>query len=301
MPFRVTETSIRERVLGELEIARQRLNQAHEQITSGKRINRPSDDPSGAAVVIRLRATQETLTQFRRSADAARDALVISDSVLDSYEQTLDRVRVLLSQGASDAASATSRQAVAAELEGIREQIRALANSSSQDQYLFGGTRQNAPPYDAAGLPAATPASPALIQIEPAGAPVISGVTAETVFADTTGTIFEALNTAITALRGTGDPAADSATLLSSLDRLTVLTDRARVARTQIGAGLQRVAEVTGRLERISLTLAETTQRFEEADLAEAALRFTNANSALEAIFRSTSALSRRSLIDFLG
>src|SRR5438552_15679656 len=165
MPFRVTDGVVNARLTAQIATATQRLSQAQEQIASGKRINRPSDDPTGSEVVLRLRTSQTVVDQFRRNAGAAKDTLSTADGTLDIYQQTLDRARTLLAQGASDSTDATAKRTIAAEIDGLRQQMLALANSRHDELYLFGGTRQNVPPFDAAGVPAATAASPQLVPV----------------------------------------------------------------------------------------------------------------------------------------
>src|SRR3712207_5794122 len=102
MRFRITDAPTSNTVAAEINMARQRMTLAQEKIMSGKRINRPSDDPQGAAVMINLRTTQAEITQMKRNSQWANDALSMSDTVLNSYELTLDRARALFVQGASD-------------------------------------------------------------------------------------------------------------------------------------------------------------------------------------------------------
>ncbi|MGH9944962.1 MAG: flagellin, partial [Pyrinomonadaceae bacterium] len=148
MPFRVTDTANSQRLAAQIAASQQRLQVAHEQVASGKRINRPSDDPRGAGSVLRLRSTQVGLEQFRRSAGVAQDQLLAADETLDVYERALDRVRGLLTQAATGTADPAIKQAVATELDGLRAQVLGLANQNFGDRYLFGGTRHDAPPYD---------------------------------------------------------------------------------------------------------------------------------------------------------
>lgn len=301
MSFRVTNTSYKNSLTSQIAASQQRVLSAQERITSGKRINRPSDDPAGAAAVIRLRNSQSTVEQFNRNAGAAKDRLLAGDNALGDYEQALDRTRTLLTQGASDFTSDDQRKSIATEIESLRTRILNTANSRNDEYYVFGGTRQNAPPFDANGIPATSATSLSQIQVEPNAPPVAVGVTGETVFSDANGTIFAALSTAITALRGTGDPAADSATLRASLDRLQVFTKQAGIAHAQIGVGLNQVEAASARLGRDSLSFETRAGQLESADIAESALELSGAQRALEAALQTGAQVGRRSLIDFLS
>ena len=302
MPFRITDTNSSASFGRQIGAARQRVADAQEHVASGKRINRPSDDPAGAGAVLRLRTTQAAITQFQRSAGAAQDTLAIGDGTLDGYERLLDRARVLLTQGASFSLRASDRAGIAAEIEGLREQILAIANAQSGGRYVFGGSRQDAPPFDpATGAAAQPPAAPMMLQIEPGTPPIIIGVMAEAVFTDATGTVMDALAAAATALRDGENWDTERQTVLSAMDRLTSFATQASSARAQLGASLGRVDAAQARLSHDFLALEATAQRIESADFVEAALRLTESASALEAILQTKAQTSRRSLIDFLG
>jgi flagellin-like hook-associated protein FlgL len=174
----------------------------------------------------------------------------------------------------------------------------AQANQRYGDEYLFGGTRQDAPPYDNSGAPAASSASQQAIQIDPEGNVLPTGVVAETIFADSTSTIFEDLEDVAAALRGTGDAAADRATVLGGLN---AFADQAQVARRYIGTYLHRLETVTTQLDQQSLLSESTLSRVEAADFAESAIRLTESQRAYEAILQTKVVTGRRTLLDLLG
>jgi flagellar hook-associated protein 3 FlgL len=213
----------------------------------------------------------------------------------------LDRGRALMARAATDPVVTEAREPIAIELEGIIERIRQLANTRHGDNYVFGGTRLDAPPYDANGVPAATATAEVTVQVEPEGTLIASGVTAESFLADATDNIINVLRTTAAAIRGTGDPTLDRATILATVDRLPGFSDLANQARTKLGERLNHANEISERLTQYNLSLEESAQHIEAVDVAEAALALTESNNALEAILQSASKLGRRSLLDFLG
>ncbi|HKX33341.1 MAG TPA: flagellin [Blastocatellia bacterium] len=301
MPFRITDSSSAARTAAQISAARQRGLTAQEQISTGKRINRPSDDPAGAEVVIRIRTAQTAAAQLAGNADTALNTLQITDGSLESYETLLDRARALLTNGASDSTDAATRRTTAIEIDSIRTSALALANQRYGDQYIFGGTRQDVPPYDSNGVAAATPTTQQSLQIDAGGETLAFGVTAENVFRDANGDIFQALSDAATALRGTGNAAADRTTILNGITRLGELADQSRVARTQIGSGIDRLQNASDTLKQRSLSFEESAQRVEGSDFVEAAINLTESQRVLEAILQTQAASNRRSLIDLLG
>lgn len=300
MNTRIPDTGSASRTTARINIQRSRLSVLEERLASGKRINRPSDDPSGAEMVLNLKTSVKQLQQFQRNAQAVNLKLTSADDALGSYTTTLDRVKTLVSRGLSETSTPQAREAVAVELEAIRNSLMSLANTRSGDEYVFGGTRQNAPPFDpTTAAPAASAAVAQFVQIEPGAAPIAAGVTAETVFADTTSTIFADLTGAIAALRGTGDPAADKATLQNTMSRLTVYSDLASIAQAHIGANMNATESAIDNLSTNLLSFGERITEIEGDDFAETAFGIRQAEQALEATLQ-VAANGRRSLFDFL-
>lgn len=301
MNFRVSDNSSSSNSISRINAQRSLLAVLQERISTGKRINRASDDPAGAEVVLRLRTSQAEIQQFTRNAQAASHKLTAADDSLNGYENMLERVRTLVTQGLSGTTTQDSRNALAIEIESLRSRILTVANSRVGDEYLFGGTRQNAPPYDPlTGVPAASATTAQFIQIEPGAHALAVGVTANTIFEDATSSIFSDLTAAVAALRGTGDPIADKAALDNSNSRLSVYTGLVNNARAIVGANMNS-AEITAEtLGNNFLSLDERASALEQADFAETAIALTDAQRALEATLQ-VAAQRKKSLFDFIG
>ncbi len=301
MTFRVTDSNTNSSFTKRINAQRSQIGILQERLATGKRINRPSDDPNGAEAVINIRTSQKEIEQFQRSASAANQKLTAADDTLGSYENTLERIKTLVSQGLNATTTQTAKNAIAVELEALRERVLSTANSKNNGEFLFGGSRQNIPPFDpATAAPAATPATAQYVQIEPGANAIFVGVTAETVFGDATSDIFSDLTNAITALRGTGNESADRTTLQNTFSRLSVYSDLAGVARAKIGAN-QNIADLSQeRLSNDFLSLDTRANDIEGADFAETAIDLSETTNALEATLQVV-ATGRRSLFDFLG
>ena len=206
-----------------------------------------------------------------------------------------------MSRGLSDTTPQESREAIATELEMVRAQILTTANTKYGDEFVFGGTRQDAPPFDpATGIAAASPTTSQYVQIEPGANAIATGVTAESLFSDATATIFTDLDAAIAALRGTGDPVADKATLETTNSRLVIYGDQLNTARIRIGANMNTAEIVQERLAGHASAYNELASSIESADFVETAVGLSQAQQALEATLQVTAA-RRRTLFDYLG
>lgn len=301
MNFRVSDASSASGTASRINSQRMRLSMLQEQLATGKRINRGSDDPSGMEMVLSLRTSQAEIEQFERNAQTANQKLVAADDALNSYQSVLDRVRVLVTQGLSDTSTQAAKNALATEIEVLRSRILNAANFSNNGEYLFGGIRQTEPPFDPiTAVPSTITTTAQYIQIEPGSGAIPVGVTADTIFSDATATIFEDIDAAVTALRGTGDPVVDRANLDAANSRLSVYAGLANTARALIGANMNAAEIARDTLAQNFLNLDERANEIEGVDFAEAAIGVADAERALEATLQ-LAARSRRTLFDFLG
>lgn len=284
MTYRIASQNVKNNLTDRINTQRSRIALLQERVTTGKRINRPSDDPAGAAAVIKLRTSQTEIDQYKRSAAFADQKLTGSDTALSSYENILERVRTLTVQGLADTTTQEGKNAIATEIDSLRTRILNVANSKYNDEYLFGGSRQSSPPFDpSTAAPNATPATAQYIQIEPGANAIPVGVTAEAVFSDATATIFQDLTAAVTALRGTGNPTADRTTLEGTMARLAVYRDRVSQAHAQIGASMNNTELAQSRLTDDSLSYQDRIDKIEGDDFAASAVELAQTQSALEA------------------
>lgn len=301
MNTRVPNSLINANFADRVNLQRNRISVLQERLTTGKRINRPSDDPIGAGVVINLRITQSEINQYNRNAQAANQKLVVADNAINGYTDLLERIRSLTSQALSDTTLQETKDLLAIEVETLRERILSVANTQAGTEYVFGGTRQDAPPYDPiTGTPAATPTEARYVQIEPGANAIPVGVTADNIFADATSDIFADIDDTIAALRGTGDPVADKATLENMMVRLNTYSDLGIIAQTRIGSYMAITDLAQEKLSTDSIIIDSQASTIEDTDFAESAIKFTEAQQALEATLQVIGR-NQRNLLDFLG
>jgi flagellar hook-associated protein 3 FlgL len=301
MNYRISDTGSSSNTAARINTQRSLIATLQERLATGKRINRPSDNPGGAQAVFNLRTTQAEIEQFKPSAQAVYQKLVAADDTLNSYETVLERVRTLVSQGLSDTSTPQARAALATEIESIRGRVLSMANAQNGGEYIFGGTRQNASPYDpvtAVGSLISTVEQ--FVQIEPGANAIATGVIAERIFEDEKSDIFTDLTLAVNALRGTGDAAADKLTLQDSMVRLGVYRDQVVLSQAKIGANMNTAEMAVENLTMSSLSLDERALEIEGDDFAETAVSLSETQNTLDAILQ-VAARGRTSLFDYLG
>ena len=124
------------------------MTKTQEALSTGQRINRPSDDPVGAAKVVRLTEELDKLTQYQRNNDLLKNNLELQETVLDGINNSVARARTLVIQAGSGALAQTDRNAIGTELEQIRDEVIALMNSQDANgDYIFAGYQSQTPAF----------------------------------------------------------------------------------------------------------------------------------------------------------
>jgi flagellar hook-associated protein 3 FlgL len=137
--MRVTSATMHRTVNEGLQGSLGRLQRVQGQLSSGRRINRYSDAPADATAALRLRAEASDWTSFGRQADDGVAMLNTQDQALQSASALLQRARELALAAANATVDGAGRQAIAAEIDGIRDQLVGVANTTYQGRSVFGG------------------------------------------------------------------------------------------------------------------------------------------------------------------
>lgn len=147
MTFRVTQNMLNNVVMGNLNRNLSKLMDIQSKLSSGKRLNVPSDDPVGAASAIRLRARLSETQQLLRNIEQGSTQLQSTDNVLNDMNNILMRAQELAIGQANVTADADTRSAVSKEIGALIEQFVNLLNTKIGDRYIFAGHRTLDNPY----------------------------------------------------------------------------------------------------------------------------------------------------------
>jgi len=126
----------------------QKLARLQQQISTGIRLNKPSDDPAAASKVLELEQSLSLNLQFQSNINLAAERLQQQDTVLAAYDNLLIRVRELAVQGNNAPLDATARAAIAAEIDERLDELVSLGNTlDANGDYLFAGYQSGAIPF----------------------------------------------------------------------------------------------------------------------------------------------------------
>lgn len=147
--MRVTQRSLQDNWLQDVQSRLQSVDQLNQQIGSGKRVEQPGDDPAAASRIVRLQELVARNDQYLKNIDEALSVQKTADSALEQVSQNLVRAKSLAVEGATT--SGISMAPLAQEIDGIRTGILALASSQYEGKFLFSGTKDEIAPFAAAG------------------------------------------------------------------------------------------------------------------------------------------------------
>jgi flagellar hook-associated protein 3 FlgL len=272
--------------------------QAQSQLATGRRILKPSDDPSGASRALALRATRRSTEQQVRNGSDAKERLQVADTQLQTVSERYTRVRELLTRGASSTGP-TERAALAQEVAAIRDELSSLANGSYAGKPLFSGWTDG---------PAVERAADGTWQQRGGGQQVSRrigddetvqvNITAQEVFgftADSDSNVFALLDRAEAALSG-----GDTDAVAASLGELEGARATVETALGRIGAAGSRVESALDRSEAALLSLRGELAQVEDVDMAEAVMELQVQEVAYEAVLSALAKALPASLASFL-
>ena len=287
----------------DLLVALNQAEQADERVTmelsSGKSVNEPSDNPTAAALLIGNNDQTTFNAGYLQTLTSINGQLSNADSTLSSIQTALQRAISLGVQGANGTLSSSDEAAIIDQLQGIQSQVLELANTTYEGNYLFGGTVASTPPYtvsasDPSGVTyngntdvnQVSVGNGYLIQVNQPGSQLFSAQG---------NSVFLALNQLIQSLQSNTGVETAVTSLTSATNYLSAQT-------VFYGNAIDQVQSQTTYLNTAKLQLAQQQNTLGGVDLATAANQLaqdqTDTQAAIEAISRFS---QMSSLFNYLG
>jgi flagellar hook-associated protein 3 FlgL len=146
--MRLGSANTYDRALQNLYSRHTELSNQQEKLTSGKNVNRPSDDPTGAAQAERALTRLARISSDNRSLEVQRSAITLAESTLGDATSLVQKLRELVITAGNAGYSASDRKSVAQEMRGLRDQLFALANArDANGTPLFGALGSASAPF----------------------------------------------------------------------------------------------------------------------------------------------------------
>lgn len=145
--MRISNQSIYDSIKFNLASTSDSMLQANQVISSGKRINRISDDPVGQVSVMSLRSSLDHIEQMERNINMGRSWLNAGETAMSQIQNILTDTKVLCIEMANATQNASTRAIAAEEVEGFLQQVLSLSNTQVDGRYIFSGTKTDTAPY----------------------------------------------------------------------------------------------------------------------------------------------------------
>ena len=285
------------------------MSKLQEQINSGSKINRPSDDPVVAVKGMGYRVELDKNEQYQRNLGTANTWLDTSDDALDQVGSTLIRVKELVVQAANDSNTLDDREKIAVEISQLKLHLRDLGNTKIGDNYIFSGTHSDKPLFDENGIN--SDASITTVGLErPIEINVFDGISMQinTNGLDLFGAVDDFMSELETLLN---DPNATSVEISSALGMeaggansgipgLDAITNKTLETRAVIGARQNRVELMADRLADQKINITKQLSENEDTDMALAITEMSTAESIHQAALSVGAKIIQQSLVDFI-
>jgi flagellar hook-associated protein 3 FlgL len=296
--FRVTNNSLFRNSLRDIQSTAEAFAKAQQQVASGKRLQQASDDPSSAVTGLRERAEINAVDRYREANDSVDSRLRVADTVLSDVISSITAAQTKAASGRTTVLTAEQREAVALEIEGIREAIFTAVNTSYRGIYLFAGADNTTPPYVKSGSTISayqgdanvvevdvSRTSSAAVTVD--GGSVLQGSSASD--------LFQTLDGLAAAVRS-----GDMTGIDAGLAELGEAFNRVTSAQSRVGATLSALPGEKARLDELRRASDTRRSQAEEISLAEAISEMSRAQQAQQAAIAAAGTSQKASLMDYL-
>jgi len=300
--MRITHTMLTDRLLGDLRTSQDRIAEAQRQVSTGRRINKPSDDPAGARAAVTQRADLAGIARHKDAVAEAADWTEATDTALGGIADLLHRARELAVQGANGNYTTADREKIAAEIDQLAAAAKERANARVGDRFIFSGTATTTAPYGTATDAYAGDTGAVLREIGPGVTVQVNQLGSQILGSGQTpgdGLLLDTLRDVAQHLRG-GTPADLAALRGADLQGLQAGLETVSAARSANGATAARLESAASSLSDLELAGISRLDRIEGADMTQAILALSTRQSAYEAALKSGATVIQPSLMDFL-
>ncbi len=305
---RITTLMTAQMTISDLTQAFDRLSKTQGELASGKRINKPSDDPYGAGRAVQLNGDLAGLTAYSRNVDDGTAWTQASDSSLMNINNMAQRVRELVVEAGNDTAGQSSRLDAATEVDQLTEAIKQDANTKYAGQYVFAGTLSTAAPYQSGAVDTYLGNHGAIDrEIGPGGTTVqvntdlsqLLGSGLPVGGAQPDNGLLNTLRNISSDLRG-GTAANADALRSTDLQHLDANLDFLSQMQANVGATENRLSLASSRIQDLQAADTKLLSNTQDADIGQAAVDYSTEQASYSAALRASANIVQSSLLDFL-
>lgn len=285
---RITQRTISDTALRGLQGNLTRLQKLQQQLSSGRRVSAPSDDPSATVSSMTLRSRRAADEQYLRNIDLATGRLVVTDNALTQISDRLRAVRELIIAARNGGLGLESLSGLAANVRAVRAELLDLYNTTYLDRPVFGGT---VPGLAAVAADGSYLGDDGAVEVRITNDAVVRvDVPGTTVGADAVPVVVDQIAANVAAgLAGDAD-----------LQALDAELSKVATALGEVGARSERVSQTRNIVDSHRLDLTSRISVNEDVDLPESIMNLEAQRVGYEAALQSAAKIQQISLVDFL-
>ena len=295
---RIASNTLSRNILTANQASLGRLTDLQLQLATGKRINKPSDDPVGIRQSLRLRAESLKSDDFQGNIETSRGFLNTADSAFAGMTSLLQQVKGLAVQGGNETLDASARAAIGAQVDNALKGLVGLGNTQHDGRYVFAGAATTTQPFSLSDAGDRVDYSGAeenfAVQISPSSTSPVSQI-GSALFQKPVD-MFKALIDLRDALE---DDDGDAIRL--SIADVDAAHEQVASHFGELGGRQQRLEMTLNQLQDVQLNLDELVSQIEDADLTEVIAKFQAGQVALQAGLQAGARVSQQTLLDYLA
>ncbi|WP_223701304.1 flagellar hook-associated protein FlgL [Sutcliffiella deserti] len=291
--MRVTQSMLSQNSMRQLSSSYGKMGKLMEQLSTGKKISRPSDDPVVAMKGMFYRTNLTELQQYKRNLSESYAWMENSEAALDHVQSVMHRGRELMVQGTNDTLSPEDRKAIAVEIEQLKEDFVQVSNTQVAGRYIFNGTAIDKPRITDPSNPesVSTENSPFEIEVSK-GIKLQANINADNVFNKEMIEVWNGIQTAL--------ETSDMDSLKELMGRFDKQTDAISAERSELGARYNRLEMVDNRIGYQEVVATRILSDNEDADIEKVITELTSQESVHRASLGVGARIIQPSLMDFL-
>ena len=293
--MRITQSMLSNNMLSNLSNNYEKMAQYQDQISSQKKINRPSDDPVVAMKGITYRRNLQEIEQYKRNFSEAYNWMDNSDASLDKVGQALQRMSELVVQASNDTYDESQRISISEEISQLKEHLVEIGNTKVGEKYIFNGTDTLSKPIniDETTLEVSTNSNPVQLELSK-GIYISVNVKPDDVFNEE---LFQDIDSLIKELE---DPNSKGETLSPFIEKMQSHLTNVTNTRSNLGAKMNRIELMENRVDQQEIISKEIMSDNEDIDFEKVVTQMM----AQESVYRTALSVGARiiqpTLMDFL-
>lgn len=303
MNQRITTEMASASTLNNINSALQSLQRSSDELSSGKRILEPSDDPYGTSHVIDLESQIEGLGSYGKAVSDGVAWNQASEGAMGNINEILQHVRELLIEASNGTNNKGDLENIGGEITQLTEAIKQDANTQYAGQYVFSGTDTTTPPYQAGAEDEFQGNAEAVLRSIGPGATVQISTNLSAVLGDGQGAedgkLLDVLRT-ISQHLNEGTP--ESRAQLNTTDLKALEGGMEALVQVQAvsGSTTNQLHTAAARIESLEDSLNKAVSDTANANIPQVSIEYANEQAAYEAALRAGATIIQESLLNFL-